>query len=108
MKYKYSRVLSRHLKILALAGVEGRDYVSSFREFVDLFEQLDEAASAGIVSPTQRDAIQAVFDCIDRVTTDINNGLLDYNVYSDAGFQESPAWEPMREAARSAIKVLES
>lgn len=107
MKNNYCRAISRHLKVLAQAGVKGRDYVTSYEEFIDLLEQLDEATTAGVVSPTQRDAIQAVFSCIDKVTIDVDKGLVEYNEYRDAGFRDSPTWEPMREAARAAIKELE-
>lgn len=108
MKNKYCNALSRHLKILAQAGVEGRDYVSSFREFVDLVEQLDEAAAAGVVSPAQRAAIQAVFTCMCKVNNNIQNSSEGYNVYRDESLRNSPTWEPTREAARAAVKELEA
>lgn len=107
MKNKYCSTVSRHLKCIAEPGVEGRDYVSSYLDFIDLFEQLDEAANAGVVSAAQRDAIQAVFACIDKVAEDLDNGLVGFNVYNDAHLRDSPTWEPMRVAARAAIKELE-
>lgn len=108
MKSKYRSALSRHLKVIAQSGVEGEDYASSYEEFDDLFEQLEEAADAGVVSETQRDAIQAVFDCMIRVNDELNKGLLGYDIFDDESYRDSPIWEPTREAARAAIKALKS
>lgn len=107
MKSKYCNNLSRHLTVLAQPGVEGRDYVTAYEEFIDLLEQLEKAVDAGVVSETQRNAIEAVFDCIDKVGEDRRQGLVDYGVYVDDAFRESPTWQPMREAAQAAIKVLQ-
>lgn len=80
--------------------------MSAYEEFIDLFEQLEKAADAGVVSETQRSAIEAVFNCIDNVGDQLNQGLVGFDVYDNDGLRESPTWQPTREAAQAAIKVL--
>lgn len=101
---KYSRAIIRQLKVLATPNEEELDYKAAYVAFTDLWEDLDEAFSHGLVTDRQRVLIDAVFDCLYQATLRPDR----FRLASEEYLRSSPEWEPMRVAARAAIKALES
>lgn len=100
---KYSRAAIRHLRVLSTPNDESLDYPQAYEDFVDLWGQLGSAYKHGQVTERERELIDAVFECIKNVV----DNAVGFHLGTDEALMNAPEWEPMREAARAAIKKLE-
>lgn len=100
---KYRRAVVRCLRVLASPHREDVDYKSAYERFTYLWEDLDQAKDQGEVSEAQYVAVESVGDCLDDITRHPKR----FQLGSDDALRSAPEWDPMREAARAAIEVLE-
>lgn len=100
---KYCRAISRHLLVLATPNDVSLDYVQAYEDFVDLWDEEENAHKRKELTEQQRKSVDAVLDSIMTIVYRPDS----HRLGTSQALRGAPEWEPMREAARAALKELE-
>lgn len=92
------------MKVLASKGDDDLDHADAMRGFLKLYRQIDEPAVRSILTSSQYSAINRLYGEF-GVVNDMPKGFM---LFVNEHFRNAPEWDAMRQAARDAIKALES